>query len=98
MEINRLNFEHYQIKFWTERNLLKGGANPGDRTRKRETSDHGRDRNRVQNGPECNVPIAIGRDWVASHTTLVQLDWRTLCQSTFPVAGRLFEWFLLQLG
>ena len=50
-------FEHYQIKFWTERNLVKGGANPGDRTRTRETSDHGRYRNRVQNGPECNVPM-----------------------------------------
>ena len=29
VEIDRLNFEHYQIKFWTERNLVKGGANPG---------------------------------------------------------------------
>ena len=34
VEINRLNFENYQIKFWTERNLVKGGANPGDRTEK----------------------------------------------------------------
>ena len=35
------------------------------------------------NGPELYIPIATGRDWVASHTTLVQLDWRTLCQSTY---------------
>ena len=33
VEINRLNFEHYQIKFWRERNLVKGWANPGDQTR-----------------------------------------------------------------
>ena len=58
VEINRLNFEHYQMKFWRERNLVKGGANPGGRTRTRETSDHGRDRNCVQNGPDFNVPIA----------------------------------------
>ena len=31
VEINRLNFEQYQIKFWRERNLVKGGANPGNR-------------------------------------------------------------------
>ena len=98
VEINRLNFEHYQIIFWTERNLVKGGANPGDRTRTPETSDHGRDRNRVQNGPEWNVPIATGRDWVASHTTLVQPDWRALCQSTLPAGGQYCRWFFLQVG
>ena len=32
VDISRLNFEHYQIKFWRERNLVKGGANPGNRT------------------------------------------------------------------
>ena len=32
--VNPLSFEYYQIKFWTERNLVKGGANPGNRTRK----------------------------------------------------------------
>ena len=88
MEINRLNFEHYQIKFWTERNEVKGGANPGDRTHTQETPDHGRDRNRVQIGPECNVPMATGRDWVSSHTTLVQPEWRELCQSTLPASGQ----------
>jgi len=37
MEINCLNFEHYQIKFWTESNQVKGGANPGDRTHTQKT-------------------------------------------------------------
>ena len=99
MESNWPNLEHqhHQIKFWTERNLVKGGANPGDQTRTRETSDHGWDRNRVQNGPE-RVPIATGRDWVASLTTLVQPDWRALCQSTIPAAVQFCRWFFLQLG
>ena len=45
LEINRLNFEHYQIKLWTERKSVKGGANPGIEPIPRETSDHDRDRN-----------------------------------------------------
>ena len=44
VEINRLNFEHYQIKFWTERNPVKGGAYPGIEPAHWETSDRGRDR------------------------------------------------------
>ena len=85
MEINRLNFENYQIKFWVERNLVKGGANPGDRARTRETSDRGRDRNVPRMGQNFYIPIATGRDWVACYTTLIQSDWRAICQSTLPV-------------
>ena len=69
--INRLNFEHYQIKFLTERNPVKDGANlgidPGNLRSWQEPKY-------VQNGPEFNIPISAGRDWVASHTTLVQSD------------------------
>ena len=44
VEINQLNFEHYRIKFWTERNPVKGGANPGtDRGRGRNSSRKGLD-------------------------------------------------------
>ena len=92
------NFEHYQIKFWTERTLVKGGANPGIESVHWETSDHGRDQNCVQNRPEFNVPIAIGRDWISSGITLVQSDCRALCQSTLAVAGQFCRWFFLRLG
>ena len=86
VEINRLNFEHYHIKFWTERNLVKEGANPKDRTCTPGNIRSLQGPKRVQNRSEFYIPIATERDWVASHTTLVQPDWRALCQSTLPAA------------
>ena len=83
VEINRLNFEHYQIKFWTERK--PGESNPH---RGNLRSWQG-----PKSCPECNVPIATGRDRVASHTTLVQADWWALYQSTLPALASFFYGF-----
>ena len=97
VENNRLNFEHCQIKFSTERNPVKGGANPGIEPTRREDADRGRDRNGIvvgsRMGQNFNIPIDTGRDWVASRTTLVQSDWRALCQSTLPAAGQFVDGF-----
>ena len=72
--INRLNFEHYRLKFWTERNPVRGAAIPGDRAGTVGNPRSWQGPKFVQNGPEFYIPIATGRDRVASHTTLVQSD------------------------
>ena len=92
VEINRLNFEHYQIKFWTERNPVKRGASPGDRTGTPGNLRSWQGPKCVQNGPEFYIPITTGRDWVASHIILVLSDWRALCQSCRRVESESLRW------
>ena len=85
LNITRLNFGEKEI--W-----LREGQTRGIEPTHRETSDRGKEKKRVQNRPEFYIPIATERDWVAFPTTLFQLDWRTLCQSTLPVAGQFCRW------
>ena len=76
-------------------NPVKGGANPGihpGNLRSWQGPKY------VLNGPKLYIPIATRRDWVTSHTTLFQAEWRAQCQNTLPVAGQFCRWFFLQLG
>ena len=94
VHINLFNFDIIGLDYG-QKEIGKGEANPGieqGNLRSWQGPKY------VQNRPEFYIPIATGRDWVASHITLVQSDWRVLCQSTLPAAGQFCQGFFLQLG